>query len=86
MNVEGQVKSIVLSLVSKVTFKIESEGVEWGKSLELMPVITIKEINAHRANAGKKGEIIAKTMDRGKKFKEERYLCVKQLIGLHPSP
>ena len=45
-----------------------------------MPVITIKEINAHRANAGKKGEIIAKTMDRGKKFKEERYINANNIL------
>ena len=67
--IEDQVKCFVSSLAAKVSFNVESEGVVWGKSLELMPTVTIKEVNAHRANAGKNGEIIAKTLDRGKKFK-----------------
>ena len=61
--IEDQVKSLVSSLVAKVSFNIGSEGVVWGKSLELMPVVTIEEINVHRANTGKNGEIIAKTLD-----------------------
>ena len=36
---------------------------------------TIKEIEEHRLKSGKQGKaIIKKTMDRGKKFMEERYL------------
>ena len=47
-----------------------------------MPAVTIKEIDAHRANAGKKGETVAKTMDRGRKFKEERYINANNIYTM----
>ncbi len=47
----------------------------WGKSLKYFPHFTIKEIEKHRLNSGKqKGAAISKTLMRGRKFKEERYL------------
>ena len=40
-----------------------------------MPTFTIKEIEKHRLASGKKrGIAISKTLERGRKFKEERYL------------
>lgn len=47
----------------------------WGKSLSLLPAFTIKEIEEHRLRSGKTPESsIIKTLDRGRKFKNERYL------------
>ena len=46
----------------------------WTKSLKFMPTFTIKEIEKHRLASGKKrGIAISKTLERGRKFKEERY-------------
>ena len=49
--------------------------VSWGKSLEMLPQFTIKEIEQHRQLSGKTPEsAIIKTLDRGRKFKNERYI------------
>ena len=50
-------------------------GISWGKSLEMLPQFTIKEIEQHRQLSGKTPEsAIIKTLDRGRKFKNERYI------------
>ena len=47
----------------------------WGKSVEMLPQFTIKEIELHRQLSGKTPEsAIIKTLDRGRKFKNERYI------------
>ena len=47
----------------------------WGKSLEMLPQFTIKEIEQHRQLSGKTPEsAIIKTLDRGRKFKNERHI------------
>ena len=47
----------------------------WGKSLDNLPPFTIKEIEQHRLNGGKTPEsAIIKTLDKGRKFKCERYI------------
>ena len=47
----------------------------WGKSLEMLPEFTIKEIEQYRQLSGKTPEsAIRKTLDRGRKFKIERYI------------
>lgn len=51
----------------------------WGKSLMEMPLFSIKEIEIHRQASGK-GNAIIKTLDRGRKFKEERYLSADSLF------
>ena len=49
--------------------------ISWSKSLIKLPLFTIKEIQQHRSLSGKvKSLPIAKTLVRGYKFKEERYL------------
>ena len=64
-------KPIDLNLVLKSNL---NNG-EWGKSLKYLPPFTIKEIELHRLNSGKSPEsAIIKTLDRGRKFKCERYL------------
>ena len=46
-----------------------------GKSLEMLPEFTIKEIEQHRQLSGKTPEsAIIKTLDRGRKFKNQRYI------------
>ena len=64
---------------SKVT------NINWGKSLEYMPVVTIKEIEMHRNESGKdKGGAILKTLERGRRFKEERYISADSIYtALH---
>ena len=48
---------------------------KWGKSLKEMPLFTIKEIQNYRKLSGKsKGLSIKKTLLRGRKFQEERYI------------
>ena len=70
----------VSSLAAKVSFNVEGEGVR-GKSVEPMTTVTIKGVNSHRANAGKNGEIMAKTLDQGKKFKKERYINANNIYS-----
>ena len=50
----------------------ESDKFEWGKSLKNMSLFTIKEIEPHIKSSGKiPGLAIVKSLDHGKKFKEE---------------
>ena len=52
-----------------------SEDLNWGKSLDFLPVFTRREIDNHVKNCGKlKGKSIVKTLVRGRKFKDERYI------------
>ena len=46
-----------------------------------MPTFTIKEIEIHRKESGKShGRSIIKTLDRRKKFKDERYLSADSIF------
>ena len=59
-----------------------SDKFEWGKSLKNMPLFTIKEIELHRKSSGKiPGLAIVKTLDRGKKFKEERHISADSIMA-----
>ena len=59
----------------------ESTEITWRKSLVGMPVVTIKEIEAHRKKSGKgNGGAILKTIERGRKFKEERYITADSIF------
>lgn len=55
------------------------EETSWGKSLKEMPLFSIKEIEIHRQSSGKRNAI-NKTLDRGRKFKEERYLSADNVF------
>ena len=47
----------------------------WGKSPDDMPFFSIREIEIHRQNNGKMpGFSVIKTLERGHKLKEERYV------------
>ena len=60
------------------TFKSNEDF--WGNSLDNLPPFTIKEIEQHRLNSGKTPEsAIIKTLDKGRKFKCERYISVDTL-------
>ena len=60
----------------------ESDKFEWGKSLKNMPLFTIKEIELHKKSSGKITDLtIVKTLDRGKKFKEERYISAYSITA-----
>lgn len=52
----------------------------WGKSLEFMPMFTLREIDLHRKQSGKQpGTSIIKTLERGRKFREERYISADSI-------
>ena len=62
------------------TFKSNEDS--WGKSLDNLPPFTIKEIEQHRLNSGKTPEsAIIKTLDKGRKFKCERYISADALYA-----
>jgi len=57
----------------------KSSYIPWGKSLEMLPQFTKKEIDLHREKIGKLkpediSKFIKKTLKRGATFLEERYL------------
>ena len=53
----------------------------WGKSLEMLPQFTIKKIEQHRQLHGKTPEsAIIKTLGRGRKFKNERYITSNSIF------
>ena len=55
--------------------------ISWGKSLEMLPQFTIKEIEQHRQLSGKTpGSAIIKTLDRGQKFKNEHYISSDSIL------
>ena len=57
-----------------------SEDVEWSKTLVDMPKFTMKEIEKHRQLSGKiQGLPITKTLVRGRKSKEERFLIADSI-------
>ena len=47
----------------------------------MLPLFTVKEIEAHRTESGKQGRAVMKTLDRGRKFKEERYLSSNDIFA-----
>ena len=56
-------------------------GISWGKSLEMLPQFTIKEIEQHRQLSGKTPEsAIIKALDRGRKFKNEPYITSDSIL------
>ena len=60
------------------TFKSNEDS--WGKSLDNLPPFTVKEIEQHRLNSGKTPEsAIIKALDKGRKFKCERYISADTL-------
>ena len=62
---------------------VESDKI-WGKDLTYMPPLTIKEIEIHQQNNGKvPGLSVIKTLDRGKKFKEDTlHICRYNILVL----
>jgi len=52
----------------------KNEQESWSKSLKELPLFTIKEIERFRIHSGKNKHSIIKTIERGRKFKEERYI------------
>ena len=59
---------------------LKSNEDSWWKSLDNLAPFTIKEIEQHRLNSGKTLEsAIIKTLDKGRKFKYERYISTDTL-------
>lgn len=57
------------------------QELSWGKSISEMPLFGVKDIEKHRINSGKTpGTAIIKTLERGKKFKEERYVSADTIF------
>ena len=60
------------------TFKSNLDS--WGKSLDNLQPLNIKEIEQHKLNSGKTPEsTITKTLNKGRKFKCERYISAATL-------
>ena len=79
MDDQGERKMFMNEVLESIENEIEvilerQTEIEWSKSLNDMPAFTIKEIELHRQNSGKSEASIIKTLDRGRKFKNERYL------------
>ena len=55
--------------------KVHQGEKEWGKCLKEMLVFTIREIENHIIKSGKSSSAIMKTADRGKRFKEQIFIC-----------
>ena len=70
------------NLEKRIDIVLENEdSTGWVKDLVNMPVFTIKEIEEHRIMSGKKGKAIIKTIDRGRKFKEEGYISTDSIFS-----
>ena len=52
---------------------------EWGKSLEKLPLFSIKDIETYRLKTGKRKAIL-KTKDRGLRFMKERYISFDSIF------
>ena len=68
------VQNVYDEIETVVKKKVNQSENEWRKCLKEMPMFTIREIENQRIKIGKSSSAIMKTTDRGKIFKEERYL------------
>ena len=73
---------------SKEVSPKETEEIAWSKSLEMLPMFTAAHIERHRENSGKKilsskkeSQPIEKTLKKGLKFQEERYLSADDIYS-----
>ena len=71
----------------KFLYHYEEEDPEstkkWGKSLLKLPIFTQREVEKHRINSGKTAETaIIKTLERGQKFKAERYISADTIFSI----
>jgi len=58
-----------------------SPAKDWGKSITSLPIFGLKEIEIHRKKSGKTPETaIIKTLNRGRRFKEERYISADSIF------
>ena len=67
--------------ITKATSASQNNENSWSKSLDGLPMFTIREIEEHRRKSGKNNNSIMKTTERGKKFKEERYLSANDIFS-----
>ena len=71
-------KNIDLNISIIVENKTElSSDKWWTKYFKHLPVFTLKDINLHRLSSEKdKNTVVSKSLERGRKFKNEGYLWV----------
>ena len=65
---------LLKNIEESIPIDFDERKIEWGKSLEGMPVFTVREIEDHKKGSGENGVTIEKTSERGLQFKNERYL------------
>ena len=69
---------LLKSIEENIPIIFDEQKIEWGKSLEGMPVFTVRKTEDHKKaekmESGKNGATIEKTNERGLQFKNERYL------------
>ena len=75
------VQNIDVEIEIVVEKKVNHRAKKWGMCLKEMPVFTIREIKNHRSKSGKNSSAIIKTTDRGKRFKEGRYLSPDDFLA-----
>ena len=62
------------NIEESIPINFDKRKIERGKSLEGIPVFTVKEMEDHKIESGKNGATIEKANKRGLQFKNERYL------------
>ena len=65
---------LLKSIEESIPINFDKRKIEWGKSLEGMPVFTVREIEDHKKESGKNGATIEKRSERSLQFKNELYL------------
>ena len=73
--------SIPVASSSTTTSTSASAAKDWEKSLASLPIFGLNEIEIHRKKSGKTPETaIIKTLNRGRRFKEERYISADSIF------
>ena len=65
---------LLKNIEESIPINFDEQKIEWGKSLEGIPVFTVRKIEDHKKKSGKNGATIEKTSERSLQFKNERYL------------
>ena len=75
-------KNIDLNICIVVENKVEPSSDEcWTRCLKHLPVLIFRYINLHRLSSGNdKSTVIFKTLETGRKFKNEGYLSLDSII------
>ena len=72
---ENEILQILLeSIAESIPINFDEQKIEWRKSLEGIPVFTVREIEDHKKESGKNGATIEKTSESGLQVKERDFI------------